>query len=211
MPLGYCDETHRPVIADASRWSCGVGFTGGWEPRRERMLHAIAMAGVDLKFRGEYWDFLKDGEWTLRRRLILNQLACGERVSIHRDKVLASLWQGSEVYGDDYARALSAARIGIGFLRRNWPDQHTTRTFEIPACGSLLLADRTEEHREFFVEGKEAEFFDSTAELLDKVKFYCTNEPARNLIAARGYARCVSGKYAYVHRLKSAFEAVERI
>jgi len=210
MPLGYCDETHRPMIADDARWSCSVGFIGAWEPRRERMLHAIAVAGANLKYRGPYWDFLKDGKWTLRRHLILSQNAAGARVSIHRDEILAPLWQGNEVYGDDYARALSGAKLGIGFLRTAWPDQHTTRTFEIPACGSLLLADRTDEHQEFFVEGKEAEFFASTQELLDKVAFYCANESVRKRIAERGYARCVEGKYAYVHRLKAAVEAVQR-
>jgi len=210
MPLGYCDENHRPLSSDDPRWSCDVGFLGGWEPRRERMLHAVARTGTNLKFRGGYWDFLLDGKWTLRRCIILKQLAAGEQVCIHRDQVLAALWQGDEVYGDDYARALSGAKIGLGFLREVCPDQHTTRTFEIPACGSLLLADRTEEHREFFEEGKEAEFFASTEELLDKVKFYCGNESARKRIAAGGYKRCHDGKYAYVHRLRTALDAIGR-
>ena len=210
MPLGYCDENHRPLSSDDPRWSCDVGFLGGWEPRRERMLHAVARAGADLKFRGGYWEFLRDGKWTLRRRIILGQLAAGERVLIHRDEVLSALWQGDEVYGEDYARALSGAKIGLGFLRKVCPDQHTTRTFEIPACGSLLLADRTDEHQEFFVEGKEAEFFASTEELLDKVKFYCANESARKRIAEGGHKRCTDGKYAYVHRLKIALDAINR-
>ena len=210
MPLGYCDENHRPLSSDDPRWSCDVGFLGGWEPRRERMLRAVARAGADLKFRGGYWEFLRDGKWTLRRRIILGQLAAGERVLIHRDEVLGALWQGDEVYGEDYARALSGAKIGLGFLRKVCPDQHTTRTFEIPACGSLLLADRTEEHQEFFAEGKEAEFFASTEELLDKVKFYCGNESARKRIAEGGHQRCADGKYAYVHRLKTALDAISR-
>ena len=211
MPLGYCDDVHRPLPSDDSRWACSVGFLGGWEPRRDRILHEVALAGVDLKFRGGYWDFLQDGTWTLRRYVALRQLAAGEPVRIHRDEVLVSHWQGDEVYGDDYARAITGAKIGLGFLRQVCPDQHTTRTFEIPACGSLLLADRTDEHREFFAEGREAEFFASSEEMLDKLKFYVGNESARHAIAKAGYDRCRSGGYSYVHRLRAALDAMTEI
>ncbi len=136
----------------------------GWEPvRRERLLRQgpVAAAVGDLKVWGGYWDFLRDGRWSPRRQLILGQLAGGEPFRIHRDDRLASAWQGGEIYADDYARALSGSRIGLGFLRQVCPDRHTTRTFEIPACGTLLLADRTDEHLGFFEEGQEAEFFGS--------------------------------------------------
>ena len=129
--------------------------------------------------------------------MILNQLAGGEPFRIHRDARLAAAWQGGEVYADDYARALTASRIGVGFLRQVCPDQHTTRTFEIPACGSLLLADRSEEHCSFFEEGVEAEFFGSEEELVDKARFYVGDERAPGTgsppLAAR--AAC-AGEYA---------------
>ena len=48
----------------------------------------------------------------------------------------------------------------------------------------MLLADRTDEHQEFFEEVKEAEFFGSAEELLDKVKFYSSND------SAEGSHRC---------------------
>jgi len=211
MPLGYCDEVHRPLPSKDARWSCDVGFLGGWEPRRERLLHAVAAAGIDVKIWGEYWDFLRDGKWTLRRHIILRQLSGGDCFRFHRDELLARAHQGGEVYEDDYARALTGSKISIGFLRKACPDQHTTRTFEIPACGSMLLADRTDEHQEFFAEGKEAEFFASGEELLDKVKFYCRNESARKLVADAGYKRCIAGGYAYVHRLRTVLEALEQI
>lgn len=211
VPLGYCDETHRPLPSDDPRWQCGVGFLGGWEPRRERLLRAAAEAGADLKFFGGYWDFLRDGRWTPRRALILRQLAGGERVVIHRDEMLTAAYQGDEVYADDYARALTGARIGLGFLRQICPDQHTTRTFEIPACGSLLLADRTAEHQEFFEEGKEAEFFASGEEFIDKIAFYSRNEPARQRIALAGYRRSIDSPYAYVHRLRTALDAMSAL
>jgi hypothetical protein len=206
MPLGYCDEVHRPLASDDARWRCAVGFLGGWEPRRERFLHAVTAAGVEVKIWGGYWEFLQDGKWTLRRHIILRQLAGKERFRFHCDDLLTRAYQGGEVYADDYARALTGSRIGLGFLRGVWPDQHTTRTFEIPACGSLLLADRSEEHQEFFEEGQEAEFFASCEELLDKVKFYCGNESARKRVAARGYRRCKEGGYAYVCRLSGAIQ-----
>jgi spore maturation protein CgeB len=211
MPLGYCDEVHRPLPSTDAQWRSTVGFLGGWEPRRERLLRAVAGAGADLLIRGGYWEFLKDGRWTPRRHLILRQLAGDDRFSIRRDELLAATWKGGEVYGDDYARALSGSKIGLGFLRAVCPDQHTTRTFEIPACGSMLLADRTDEHQEFFEEGVEAEFFSSTAELLDKIDFYGANESARARVAERGYAKCRVGKYAYVHRLRAALDSIGRL
>jgi spore maturation protein CgeB len=209
MPLGFCDEVHRPLPSPEPRWNCAVGFLGGWEPRREQLLHAAAATGVDLKIWGGYWDFLKDGRWTLRRQIILRQLAGGEKFQIHRDDVLSRTLQGNEVYGDDYARALTGAKIGLGFLRQVCPDQHTTRTFEIPACGSLLLADRTEEHCGFFEGGKEAEFVSSAEEMTDKIRFYVRNETARLRVAIAGRERCIKARYAYLYRLEEAFKQIK--
>jgi hypothetical protein len=211
MPLGYCDETHRPLPDADARWQCQVGFLGGWEPRRQELLAAVAATGVKLKIWGGYWDFVRDGRWTLRRHLILRQLAGEERVRLRREPDLARALQGGEVYGDDYARALTGAKMGVGFLRRVCPDQHTTRTFEIPAAGSLLLADRTDEHREFFEEGTEAEFFGTVEELVDKVRFYTANEPARAQLAAAGRARCIRSGYAYVRRLEHALAELQTV
>lgn len=211
MPLGYCDETHRPLASADGHWQCDLGFLGGWEPRREQFLAPLSEAKQDLKIWGGYWDFLRDGRWTLRRRIIMKQLAGGAPFRIHRNRQLADCWQGDEVYGDDYARALSSSKIGLGFLRKVCADQHTTRTFEIPACGSMLLADRTDEHREFFEEGKEADYFDSAEELADKAAFYASNEEVRAKLAAAGLQRCHDGRYAYIHRMKDVLDAIERV
>jgi spore maturation protein CgeB len=208
LPLGYCDEVHRPAPGFDARWHSMVGFLGGWEPRRERLMREIVRAGIELKIWGENWDFLRDGRWSPRRYVVLRQLAGEDQFRIHRDPGLATAHQGREVYGDDYARALTGSNIGLGFLRKVCPDQHTTRSFEIPACGSMLLADRTGEHCELFEEGKEAEFFGSGAELLDKLKFYASNTSARKQVASAGYDRCVRGRYSYIHRLKAALDAI---
>jgi hypothetical protein len=211
MPLGYCDIVHRPLPSGDPRWTCSAGFLGGWEPRRELLLHAVAAAGVDLKIWGGYWDFLLDGRCTPRRFVIQRQLAGGDPFKFHKDDILAQAYVGGEVYADDYARALTGSKIGFGLLRKVCPDQHTTRTFEIPACGSMLLADRTDEHRAFFTEGSEAEFFESVEELLDKVVFYVNHETSRAKIARQGYLRCISSNYAYLHRMRDALDKLSRL
>lgn len=211
MPLGFCDETHRPLVSADPRWRCDIGFLGGWEPRREEMLHRVAETGFNLKIWGGYWDFLRDGRWTLRRQIILGQLAGQDPYKIRARPVLAKALQGDEVYGDQYAMALTGAKIGVGFLRKVCPDQHTTRTFEIPATGSLLLADRTDEHREFFTEGSEAEFFSAEEELIDKVRFYVGNESARLKLAAGGLARCHKGGYSYIRRLEAVLGKIDHL
>lgn len=209
MPLGYAPEVHRPLPSADPRWTCDVGFLGGWEPRRERLLTCVARTEAELKVWGGYWDHLRDGRWTLRRRVILGQLAGADPFRIRANARLAPVLQGGEVYGDDYARALTGARIGLGFLRAVCPDQHTTRTFEIPACRSLLLADRTDEHQSFFEEGVEADFFSSEAELTDKVAFYVRDEPARARVVAAGLDRCRRSGYAYEDRLRVALHEIE--
>ena len=205
MPLGYAEAVHRPV-SPASRgqgraFASDVGFLGGWEPRREALLDAIAATGCDLKIWGYAWDHLCDGKWTPRRAMRLKMLAGADAFRIAKNERLSRALQGGEVYSDSYAWALSGARISVGFLRHTWPDQHTTRTFEIPACASMMIADRTDEHCEFFQEGKEAEFFETREELVDKVSFYLSHESKREKIARNGYERCIDSGYSYKSRI----------
>lgn len=209
MPLGYAEAVHRPIApADRSlrtRFQSDVSFVGGWDPRRQWLLGALAeRVGCHLKIWGYGWDHLQDGRWSPRRVYRLRQLAGKEPFRLDKDPGLSAHLQGTEVYGNEYAWALSGARIGLGFLRQICPDQHTTRTFEIPACASLLLADRTGEHQSFFREGEEADFFSSEEELLDKARYYLDREEVREKVAWRGYQRCVDSGYSYRARLEVA-------
>jgi spore maturation protein CgeB len=91
------------------------------------------------------------------------------------------------------------------------PETTTTRSFEIPACGAFMLAERTKEHLELFKEEKEAEFFFSRKELVEKVHYYLEHPQKRKDIAAAGRKRCVNSGYSFQDRLKDILEKVQEI
>jgi spore maturation protein CgeB len=74
-----------------------------------------------------------------------------------------------------------------------------------------MLAERTEEHLSYFEEGKEAEFFDSEEELLDKIKYYLNHERERESIARAGRERCLRSDYSNKRLIQKSFEIIESL
>jgi spore maturation protein CgeB len=166
--------------------ACDVIFVGHRQTHYEKCLKAIAKSGIDIEIHGAQWvNFTKNANW-----------AC--------DHV-----KSNGLWGFDYALALSAARIGIGLLSKYIPETTTTRTFEIPASGSLLLAERTEDHLSLFEENEEAVYWITPDELIDKAKYYLKNEALRARIAAAGRARCVSSSYGVKQQLSIILKSLD--
>ena len=180
----YDPSIHRPIAlsdGDMARWGCDVGFVGAFEqPRADSML-TMARAGLSVRV-------APSSVWSRMR---------GQHANLHVPETSDNL------IGDEYARAICAAKINLGFLRKLVRDQQTTRTVEVPACGAFMLAERTDEHRELFEEGKEAEFFSSTSELIEKARYYLEHEDERLRIAAAGRERCLRDGYSNQRRLGS--------
>jgi spore maturation protein CgeB len=176
----YDPELHRPIaLTDAERAAlgCDVSFIGRWEPDRERLLEAIAALPIKLRVRGPGW----------------------EKV---RSRLLRPVCEAGALYGDDYVKAIVAAKINLGLLSIVAGDAITQRSIEIPACGAFMLAERTGEHRLHFNDGEEAVFFDGSAELVQAVQRYLGADEERHRIAEAGRARCVVSGYAYDDRLR---------
>ena len=118
---------------------------------------------------------------------------------------------GRRRVGGDYARAINAAKIGLGLLSKRFPETTTTRTFEIPGCGTFLLAERSLHHQELYKEGHEAEFFGSPDEMVEKINHYLANPVRRLKIAAAGHQRCIVSGYSNRHRIRKVLDIVENL
>ena len=183
----YDPELHRPVtLTDAERTALAadVSFIGRWEPDRERLLDAIVALPVRLRVRGPGW----------------------ERV---RSRLLRPACEPGSLYGEEYVKALAAAKINLGLLSVVAGDAITQRSIELPACGTFMLAERTGEHRLHFVDGEEAVLFDDAADLVRKVQHYLGADAERARIAAAGRARCLRSGYSYDDRLREVLAALE--
>lgn len=142
---GYDANVHYSRNGDEIRRREAI-FIGLAEPDRERCIETLLERGIPVRIGGRGWD------------------------SFMRKWQSSSLLQfaGTDVFGTQYAQLLSESWVGLGLLSKRFPELHTTRTFEIPACGTILATERTAE-TETFYSSNEAIFFDNFAELAEHV------------------------------------------
>jgi spore maturation protein CgeB len=100
--------------------------------------------------------------------------------------------------------------IALHFLRKGNRDLQDSRTFEIPACRVFMLAEYSEVHAALFEENKEAVFFRTKEELLQKVIYYKSESARRAAIAEAGYQRCFSGGYDHYHTLQRVLKTINK-
>jgi hypothetical protein len=161
-----------------------VGFIGAWEEERANSIIYLANNGINIRIWG-------GGKWLQ-----------------YKNKYPTLRIEEKGLYSEEYCQSLSAFKINLGFLRKINLDQQTTRSVEIPACQGFMLAERTSEHLELFEENKEAVYFSSNEELLEKCRYYLSHEEERVQIAINGRERCIKSGYSNKERILSLLNEI---
>jgi hypothetical protein len=164
---------------DRKQWQADVLFLGTWFPERGPFMVELLKHNVPLTLRGPNWH--KAPEWP----------------------VLKSVWRGGQLVGDEYAKAIQCAKVNLGLLSKGNRDLHTTRSLEITSLGALFCGERTSEHLEMYVEGKEALFWSSAEECATVCRQILNDEPLRQQIAAAGHARSMANGYTNENIMRS--------
>lgn len=184
VPFAYKPEVHFPERAqgpeEQARFSSDVVFIGGCDSDRLPFITGMlnAMPDLQLSLYGGFWN---------------------------RYPSLRKYYRGF-AFGHEFRLAVAGAKIVFNLVRRSNRDDHVMRTFEIPACGGFMLTDRTDAQCSFLAEDKEAVYFSSAEEMLDKIRYYLEHDLQRRRIAEAGYRRVTSGKNTYGDRLKTILE-----
>jgi hypothetical protein len=200
IPNAYDPEIHFPATLtaeDADHYGCDVSFVGFFSPSKADALTQVAKRGDHLQL--SVW-----GNWDRMMRV-------DNWPNSWRWRILRPYLRRQSVFCEAMSKAIRGSNIALGLLCREVRDLHTSRSFEIPACGGFMLAERTDEHQMYFEEDKEAVYFSSHQEMMDKIWFYLGRKSARDRIAEAGYARLLRSGATYVDRAITAIEQYRKL
>ncbi|WP_442507024.1 CgeB family protein [Novipirellula sp. SH528] len=191
LPYFIPEKDHPIQLSEEDRlnFECDVVFTGHYEPDgREDYLKALVRAGLKVRlFGGKKWSPSVLGDYA---------------------DYFSPVRQAN---GEEYIKSLCGAQMCLCFLSRLNRDTYTRRCFEIPACGSLLLSERTADLQELFREDEEAVFFSSVEELVEKALWLKANPQTVDRIAEAGHRRVHAGGHSVVDRARQFHQCVRRI
>jgi spore maturation protein CgeB len=161
-------------------------FLGNPDQHRRENIERLLEAGVPVDVYGYRWDrFLKPSPL---------------------------LRMHGQVVGDEMLRTLRRYRVQLNFFRPHNADSHNMRTFEVPACGGIMLAEDSFEHRAFFESGHEAFFFRTPKEMVEGARFLLDMPTSRaDAVRRAARARSMSSRYAYRDRAHAALAAINEV
>jgi spore maturation protein CgeB len=155
---------------EIAEWETDVIFAGAWMPGRDAFMAKLVEAGLNIRIYGNRWD----------RSPNFERIKPAVQFKFLKDR--------------DYAKAISAAKVAIVLLNDRNFDLHTTRSAEIPAIGTAMVAPRTSHHREMYVEGEEVLLFDDADECIRHCRRLVDDATFRNALAARAKQRSVENR-----------------
>lgn len=190
----FVPERNFPAELSAeeqARYGCDVVFVGHYEDDgRLQLLEGIVRGGWSLRLFGP------PKEWNR----ILPQSA-----------VLAGLAPVRFVAGKDYNDALNGGKLALCFFSKLNRDTYTRRVFEIPATGTVMLSEYTEDAAQLFTPDREAVFFHTGEEMLANIARLLGDEPARDAIAQAGLRRVWSDGHDIASRMHVLVGWIEQI
>lgn len=189
----YIAERNRPVQLneeELERYGCDVVFIGHYEPdMRLACLEEAVKAGYQIRLYGPV----------------------GWEPILKNHPALSHLLPVRPVWGDEYNRTLCGAKVALAFLSKLNRDTYTRRSFEIPASGTLMLSEYTDDLASLFSPGLEADYFSSPSELVEKLHLYLQDEELRAKVATAGHSRVESDQHDIVSRMKQVIEWIRQI
>jgi spore maturation protein CgeB len=178
-PQGFNKAVHYPRHKFEEK-TFDVLFIGLYEASRGELLDKLLAHKVDVVVAGKKWNsFITKHKHTPNFTFL-----------------------GEGLFGDAYAKAISNAKLSLGLLSKRFPELHTTRTFEIPACGSALVTEHNAETAQFY-NTDEVIFFKDDKDMVQKILYYLEHVQALEQLTRKGFDKVVASGFDYEQQLRN--------
>ncbi len=181
LPFAHDPEQHYPGLLTAqesSTYISSIAYLGTYGPLQTWWL--IPLVPYGLKVWGNGW------------------------FRLAHSHPVRTCWQPGRGHGADMWKPIAGAKVVFNMCRAEHMCGHSMKTFEIPACGGLMVSNRTETQTRFFKDRQEAVFFDTREEAVDLIRFYLDHDRERERIRESG-VRAVAC-HTYESRAKALLE-----
>jgi spore maturation protein CgeB len=175
---------HRKKEEVAKNKNFDAGFIGSYEEFREESIKYLIENNIKVQVIGDGWDKGK-----------------------HFD-IIKPFYGGPSVYGEKYIDIINSMKIALHFLRNANRDEQDSRTFEIPACGTPMIAEYSSVHGSLFNEN-EVLFFRNNEELLQKVLYFMANPQIAAEYAEAAARRCALSGYDHKNTIAAVLKKIE--
>lgn len=179
---GFDKNIHKPYYTFNEKEDY-ISFIGLYEKSRDIVVQQIIDSNINIKIAGMGWT--KFAERNKNRKNFS--------------------YIGKGLFSEDYSKFISKSIMGLGLLSKNFPEFHTTRTFEIPACNTALLTEKNIETKSFF-SNDEVIFYESNEQLVERIKYYILHKNELKTISEKGRKKVVKGGYDYQNIIKKALK-----
>lgn len=170
---GFSKDIHKPFHQFKDK-DDAVVFIGLAEPHRFRILEKLLQAGINIKLVGKKWESF------------LEQHKHCEHLT----------FLGNSIYDEEYGKLISSSKFSVGLLSKRFLEFHTTRTLEIPACGTALLTEKNQEIASYYNDN-EVIFYKDPDDLVKKIKYYLNHSDELEKLINRGKHKVYSNGYDY--------------
>ena len=170
---GYDLKVHQPYYTFEEKEDY-ISFIGLYESSRGEIVQKIIDNKIQVRIAGNGWfNFVQKNENNSYLKFV-----------------------GTGLFSEEYSKFISKSLMSLGLLSKNFPEFHTTRTFEIPACRTALLTEINKETSSFY-DNNEAIFFKDNNDLIEKIKFHIDNKKVLKEVTLRGYEKVTSSGCDY--------------
>ena len=167
-------------------------------------------------------DGYETAEWVFSNYFLARQITAMERTEYLEalsKQFKVSLYTPEETYGlnvvnkgqveyyKDAPKAIKCAKINLNITLRSIVSGIPLRAMDIMGCGGFLLTNYQADFDDYFVPGKDYQFFESKQDLIEKTAYYLEHDDIRCEIAHNGYKK-IKEAHTYIHRIKQILSMI---